>query len=514
MTTAALALLVSLHAGLGLLQGAPPAPVDPNAKSLDGAPPKDGHAPIAPPFVPRVGASPQRPNAHDGELPPPYIPGARQFLVQTGQSWGHIIRDAKPGDEIIFPAGFHLPQVIDGLQGTRDKPIFLRSRDRVPAAVACEGNGWVFRRCRHLVVENILFLNPRDAAVVVDGAPVPGAPADSELGMPLAQPWPAEITIRQCTVAGTRPNPDQDAFRLHDVQDVRLDSLRVDGWNDAAVEVDGSRRVLVRALMMVPTDKYAQRCGIRVLGASGEISVTGCSFNKTMGVGVSVGSPAPAGADGTRPMVAPVERMRIDRCIYENIGTPVEIVNARDLVLSRLTIVNPVDAMYAIPQDAGIVEQVLIEKVAAFWFPGAMKRFSPHPDRIPPTAVTLADNLWYSVELPTAWEELGAPFGYQTVPQVFGIDPSIDSRTLRAKNPDAIRFGAHSIASPGGQRPGPDDMNAPDPAEPARASPAPATAKPPATPSPTPSAAPSGPSPGAPPLPTPEAAPAAPPGAP
>jgi hypothetical protein len=214
------------------------------------------------------------------------------------------------------------------------------------------------------------------------------------------------------------------------------------------VAAEDTRRLLVRGLMMVPGDKQRQAIGIAIRGASGEVSVTGCSFNKSIRTGISVGTAAPATSDGSRPMQQPVERMRIDRCIFEETGTPLEIVNVRDLVLSRATIVNPTRAMYAIAADAGTVDQVLIEKSIGFWFPGTLESFSPHPGRYPATAVTLADNLWYSKELPTAWEVLGAPFGQQSVPQVMGIDPSIDTTTLRAKNPDAVRFGAWSIAAP------------------------------------------------------------------
>ena len=92
---------------------------------------------IPPPFVPEVGADPARGGQSTGALPPPYLPGARQFLIQPGQTWKHVLEDIRPGDEVVFPPGFHVPQEIDGLAGTRERPIILRSRDRVPAAVAC-----------------------------------------------------------------------------------------------------------------------------------------------------------------------------------------------------------------------------------------------------------------------------------------------------------------------------------------------------------------------------------------
>ena len=425
-----------LSALLAALHGVQAPPVAP-------APPQQRVGPstvVPPPFVPTAGAQPAAGGTKPGTMPPPYSAGASQFLVQPGQTWQHILAEVKPGDEIIFPSGFHVAQVIDGLQGTREKPIFIRSRDRIPAAVACDGDGWVFRKCKHVVVENIMFLSPRGAAVVIDGRDGEMAPA---------QPWPAEFTLRSCTINGARANAEQDAVRLQSVTNVRIDQVQVEGWNDAAVEIVNSRRVLVRGLMMVPNNSMTQNVGIKVLGDSGLISVTGCAFNKIIRVGVQVGTACPGGDVKFAPAV---DQMRIDRCIFDGVGTGVSIVNARDLVLSRATLINPTDAIYAIPEDAGTISKVLVEKSLAFWVPGELAKFSPHPERILPPSVTLSDNLWYSVELPVAWEVLGAPFGFQSAPQLTSLDPGIDTTTLRPRNGEALRYGAHSIAATQGKR--------------------------------------------------------------
>ena len=399
---------------------------------------------VPPPFVPQVGAEPARGGQSSGAMPPAYLPGARQFLVQPGQTWKHLLEDLEPGDEVIFPPGFHVPQVIEGLRGTAERPIFLRSRDRVPAAVACEDEGWTLRRPQHVVIENLLFINPNSAALTIDGTG-----PDARAG---ATPWRAEVTVRNCTVTSNRKDAGQDAFRVRNASDVRLDKLRVDGWNDAAVDLENARRVLVRALMAVPTDGMRSAVGVRVGGASGDISVTGCALNKRIADGVVVGTAATEGG----PAPLPVERMRIDRCIFEDPGCAVRIVNARDLVISRATVVNPTRAMYEIAGDAVSVSEVLVEKCLGYWAPGMLARFSPHPERIPATAVTLADNLWYSRELPEAWEVLGAPFGYQSSGQVTQLDPGLDIQTLKPRNGEAIRYGAFSIAASGATRPTPE----------------------------------------------------------
>ena len=472
-----------------------PAPPAADQPGREGAPPSRGTnaagkgadkgAPaIQPPFLPNAGAAPRNRGNNTGTMPKPYLEGARQFLVQPGQIWQHLIEDIRPGDEVIFPAGFHMPQVITDLHGTADRPIFLRSRDPVPAAVGADPDGWVFVRPKHVVVENIMFLNPLGAAVVVDGSN-----ADGTGGL-----FEAQFTIRNCTVTTGHIHAGQDAVRVRNASDVTVDQVRVDGWNDAAVEIVDARRVLVRGLMMVPSTTLSQSFGIKVEGRSGQISITGCSFNKVVQTGVRIGTDCPGGDRAAAP---PVEQLRVDRCLFENPGQLLELVNARDVMLSRATVVNPTAAIYSIPESAGTVEGVVIDKCLAFWFPGTLAKFSPHPDRIPSTAVTLGDNLWYSVELPLAWDAIGAPFGYQASTQHIAPDPGIDITTLRPRNGEAIRYGAYSNAAPaaGGNPAVPPDAKEP----PAVQRPTDQPAKPRETAAPaSPAQAPSSPSPPAP----------------
>jgi hypothetical protein len=161
---------IALVGIVGIVGQVPPAPAEPAPRAA----PSDRMA-VPPPFVPGAGAAGENRSGRNGtSFPPAYTAGGRQFLVQPGQDWAHIRRELQPGDEVIFPAGFHLPQKIEGLAGTREKPIVLRSRDTIAGAVSCADFGWEFVQCKHLLVENMLFLNPTEAAIVVDGGGAPG----------------------------------------------------------------------------------------------------------------------------------------------------------------------------------------------------------------------------------------------------------------------------------------------------------------------------------------------------
>lgn len=425
---------------------APPPATAPTSPPVPGGPaPRKNAEPFAPPFIPNAGAQPTPPQALQGRSPPAYIAGARQWVVEPGTSWRLFADKILPGDEILFTAWFHIPQDFVGLNGTAERPIFIRSRDEKPAAIACERNGFTFQRCKHVIVENILFFNAVDAGVLVDGAPVAGADPASPVGAPAPSGWNSDLTIRHCTFAGTRDQPDQDAVRVRNTNGVIVDSIRVEGWNDAAVEIDSSRRVLVRGLMTAPPAGVTPKRGVAVLGPSSDISLTGCSFNASIAKGVQVGTPGAPNENGVPP-VAPVERMRIDRCLFDRTETSIELANVRDLGIGRVSFIEPLHAIYAIPEDAGVVERVVIEYCLATWMPGGLQKFSPHTTRIPATAITLGDNLWYSAELPTAFEVIGQPYGFQAMGQTTSVDPRVDPMSLRPQSADGVRYGVFSIA--------------------------------------------------------------------
>ncbi len=380
---------------------------------------------VPPPLVPAPGARSGSPNAA-GRMPQPYSAGARQFLVQPGQVWSHLLEDVAPGDEIVFAPGFHLAQKVTGLRGTKEKPIVLRGRDAFPGAVGCADTGWHLERCGNLIIENMSFLNPGDAGILVDGGgPAGQAPGDL---------WRADIVIRNCTFTGTRGKGEQDAVRVRACVDVTLDALRVDGWDDSAVELDDARRVIVRGLMAAPAQGLRNAHGVRVRGRSAEVLVTGAAFNAGTGTAIAVGSP---GRDAW-----PVERARVERCLFDGVGTAVAVANVRELAFARSTVNEPTAAVWSVDADAGIVSDVSIDRLLVTWSPGGLRAFSPHPDRVSPTAITLGDNLFHSAELPDAWTVLGAPFGVVQGTSTVDEAPMLDPATLRPRNPVAAKFGA------------------------------------------------------------------------
>ena len=383
---------------------------------------------VRPPFLPNAGTVSMSQALADRSLPKPYLPGARQFLVQAGQTWQHLVEEIEPGDEVVLAPGFHLAQTIVGLRGEPTRPVFVRSRGPVPAAILCEGDGLVLRNASHVVLENVLFIKPRAAALTIEGADGSGNPVK------------ADVTVRNSAVQGAGA-PGQGGILVRNATDVRIDSVRIDGWNDAAVTIESSRRVVVRGLMTVPDAPTPPAAGIVVAGASSDVSITGCALNGPVKAAIRVGDRPDGG-----PLGIPAERVRMDRCIVDGAATAVEFANVRDVVVSRMTIANPSASLFAVSEGCGSSFGIEIDRCLAAWQPGALSHFLRRPPELRESSVRFGLNLWFSKELPAAWSAIGTPYGVITAAALTDIDPDLDPATLRPRNAAVGDFGAYGVA--------------------------------------------------------------------
>jgi hypothetical protein len=226
--------------------------------------------------------------------------------------------------------------------------------------------------------------------------------------------------------------------RAKDCIGVRITGVHVEDWNDAAVDIDSCAGVRISRLMTSGEGKAARSRGIAIRGASSDVLVSECAINGDARVAVEVGS---ASGESTAAATVPPSNVRMKGLILNAPGTGVRIRAGEGVLLGRTTIHEPRDAVYEITGE-GPVSRVVVERCLCAWTPGGLARFSPHGAVVDAAGVTLKENLWYSPELPEAWDLIGRPFGTERAPQRTDIDPRVDPKTLRAANPAANGFGA------------------------------------------------------------------------
>ena len=362
--------------------------------------------------------------------------GSTITTVPPGHAWLTYARAAKPGDQIVLQNGFHVGHRLEGLHGTREKPIVIRGADpTLPAAVACEEYGIELSDCSWIRLENLYFMNPRLAAVLVEGS--------AERKPPAERP-DVSISLAGLKVALAIDAPAADGIRIRNARNVGVVACRFEGWGDAAVEVDGASGVVISQCSLAPTPPTTPPVGIAVRGGSESVVIFHTVMERGMRTGVRCGEcgegDAPAGSgDALVYTPSPADAVRVDRCMFLEIPCPVEFGPGRGAAMTSCTVVDPATA-WRVDALCGTVDAT-VRGCLFTWTPGILMATCERRGDAIEDMVRLESNLWWSPEVPAVFEVLGRPFGLVAGPQILDVDPRLSDRTFSPSNPAAQAFG-------------------------------------------------------------------------
>lgn len=410
-------------------------------------------------------AAPDAPATHPGESTKDE---ASVHRVEPGLAWHLVANDARPGDLVLLEKGIHINGRIEGLRGTRERPITIRGADpAVPTAIACEEMGLELIRCQWVRVENLYFINPLQAAILIDGGvEVDGVRTASEVS----------IAISNCRIATSREVPGLDAIRVRDARTVGIADCRFESWSDAAVELRGSSAVVITRCLFSPITESAHAFGVRALDGSEAIAVIQNTFERSVHTAVQIGA---CEAKGEALVPSRAKGVQFVRCALLDVECPIEIAAESEGTLRECTIVDP-NTAYRVDARCG-APRLAVERCIFTWTPGKLIMPTERRGETSPAMVRLGANLWWSSELPTVFDAIERPYGTESAPQILDVDPKLSDKRFEPMEPKATSYGwLAPVPTPMAPPPGAPG-NAPAP-------PAAAPAAPPATPSSPPSA--------------------------
>ncbi|MBX3355543.1 MAG: right-handed parallel beta-helix repeat-containing protein [Phycisphaeraceae bacterium] len=437
-------LIVALLAGAlppGVLQGelaSPPAPavgawaqVSPNGART--APPAND--PTSPPLDQLPGASPSS-SAQDAAPVPP-TDGPRVHRVEPGLAWHLIAMDAKPGDQILLEKGFHINAQVHDLHGTRENPIVIRGADPAfPSAVVCEERGVELVRCSWVRLENLFFLNPTEAAIVVDGTR-PSAASDETAGDDSLGPVSeVSIAIAGCRISASREMPGMDAIRVINAKTVGIVDCHFEAWSDTAIELRNAHGVVITRNRFSPRPDSARQHAVRALDGSRTVAVMQNTFEGGIGTGVQIGN---CDADSEAISGRGATEVHVLRSTFLEVQCPVSISGGSTGSLRESTVIDAT-ALYRVDARCGVPSLTLGGNIFT-WEPSVLRVVADRLGDAEASMVTLDANLWWSRELPMAFEVVGHPFGTEKSPQITTIDPRLSDRGFEPMEERAKTFG-------------------------------------------------------------------------
>ena len=141
------------------------------------------------------------------------------------------------------------------------------------------------------------------------------------------------------------------------------------------------------------------------------------------------------------PDAPPCAEVLVSRCSVPDARCFLSLGAAEKVRIELNTVTDPKACVWRVEPDCGPPSQVQFDHNLFAWTPGGVARLCDVPPTVPAESVQLSANLWYSAEIPAAFEEIGKPFGVELAPQVLDVDPRIEPSDASPREVKAQGFG-------------------------------------------------------------------------
>lgn len=380
--------------------------------------------------------------------------GGRIFHVPSGLAFDSIAPLLKPGDEVLLLKGVHAPFTLTDLRGERGKPIIIHGElGEEPARyplIKAGAFGIRLVRPQHVVVRDLMVANGVGPLVMVEGEP------DADPG---AAPWEANVKLFSLRLMQNMPSPEQSGLLLRGVSRVDASNMSIRGWNRIGAAFERSQQCSLQHVVLDVAHGLPQAIGVQVGQSCRQIACGVLTFGPGVDTAFRIGA-----CEGAAPDAPRCAEVLVGRCSVPEPRCFLSVGAAERIRIERNTVTNPRRCVWRVEPECGRPAEVQFDHNLFTWTPGGIERLCEVPSTVPAASVQLQANLWYSAEIPAAFEEIGAPFGVQLAPQVLDVDPRVEPKDASPGEPKAQAFGWR------GDLPGP----AAAPAEPHGGAPSPA----------------------------------------
>jgi hypothetical protein len=383
--------------------------------------------------------------------PPPFpvaglnAMGGRIFNIEPGIACNALAPFLQPGDEVRLLPGVHIPFTLADLHGERDRPIVIRGwqpeADKPLPYVRGEVFSCALLRPSHVVLRDLIVGNSTGPTVLIDGSQ--GAVAA------LAEtPWDANVVVTNLSIRQENPSPSQSAIYLRTIQRADVSHIAIKGWNNSAVVLDNCAGVGVSQIIAENSDKLPQHRGVAIRAGCEDISCMYVSFGPHVQVAFELGVCDPGNA--TSHALAPAQRILIAHNAALDSPCFVSLGSIENSTIAFNSIIESTRVVWKADGACGVPTAITFDRNLVTWIPGRIERISQVADGIPAESIRLQRYLWWSEELPAAFEATGKPVGVELAPQVFDLNPKVEMHGFNPIEVPARDFGwtAGTTATP------------------------------------------------------------------
>lgn len=380
----------------------------------------------------------------------------RQHLVNPGDEWSHLASQLRPGDEVILMPGVHRPAILDGIQGSPERPIIIRSLNSQHAATInaaigkqSPGNpaprhGLLLQQIQHVIIQD---LHITDAALHGIEA---SAPATPQIQHDDAAPVPA-LVLRNVSITRTGPIGRRNAATLTNFNGVAIEQCHFNGWGGSAIELIACSDVTVERCTFQGLEDFSQLHAVQIRAGSQRVRISDCAMTNAGVTAIAIGGssqpqefrqpPSPNATAENAPYEA--SRVRVLANLIRGGHSAVAFIHCDQCSVRNNTIVNPQRWVYLVldrAESSTLTRRSVFAANLIQWQPGELQHFSHVTKGAPTNGLTLEQNLWWAPDLLRRRSQLGEPAGAGQFPQIMDVDPKLDEHFFPAE-PRAQMFG-------------------------------------------------------------------------
>jgi hypothetical protein len=138
----------------------------------------------------------------------------------------------------------------------------------------------------------------------------------------------------------------------------------------------------------------------------------------------------------------------VSRCSVPEAKCFLSLGAAEKVRIEWNTVTDPTRCVWRAEPECGPPLEIQFDHNLIAWMPGGIELLCEVPSTVPAESVQLQANLWFSAEIPAAFEEIGKPFGVQLAPQVLDVDPRMEPKDASPREPKAQGFGWRARLNP------------------------------------------------------------------
>ena len=355
--------------------------------------------------------------------------GGRVFHIPGGLAFDSIAPALRPGDEVVLERGVHAAFTLTDLHGERGKPIVIRGEvgdepARYPYVKATDF-GIRLIRPRFVILRDLMVGNGTGPLVLVEG----------ENG-PDGKPREANVQVHALRLLQEQRAERQDGLVLRGIDRVDVREVTVRGWNRTAFRIERSSRCSINLCTLDPVKDLAQETGVEVTQGCSQVATAMLTMGPKVKTAFRLGS-----CEGVPADAAPASGLLVMRCSVPDADRFARIGGVDGLLMRWNTVTDPKRCVWEADETCGLPRQVVFTDNLISWTPGAIERLCETPATLSRESVQLGPNLWWSAEIPAAFEAIGRPFGVEMAPQVTDVDPRVEPRFASPLEPRAKAFG-------------------------------------------------------------------------